>query len=142
MVGAAFRSKMDAWLVVLLLAAAALSLAAVASVLMSRAPNRWLVAVASLTLGAALPLWVLLQTRYRMSESQLYVRSGPFTWNIAIGDIRGISSSRDAVASPALSLDRLRIDYGRDRFVLISPEESARFVLELEQRRRAVNAVP
>ena len=37
------------------------------------------------------------------------------------------------LSGPALSLDRLRIDYGRGRSLLVSPKERERFVSELSK---------
>ena len=41
--------------------------------------------------------------------------------------------SRSILSAPALSLDRIQIDYGARR-ILISPRERQRFVDELRQR--------
>jgi hypothetical protein len=41
------------------------------------------------------------------------------------------------LTSPAFSLDRLRIEYGRGRWIMISPRDKDGFLRELEVRRSA-----
>jgi hypothetical protein len=63
------------------------------------------------------------------------VRSGPFRWTIALDDIHAVTPSRDLRSGPALSLDRLRIEYGPGREILISPRDQSGFLHDLEHRR-------
>ena len=99
--------------------------------------RRWMV----LTLGAALlhalslllPAWLLLGTRYSLTDDALKVRAGPFRWTVPLAEISSVRPSRSILSAPALSLDRIQIDYGARR-ILISPRERQRFVDELRQR--------
>ena len=59
---------------------------------------------------------------------------GPFRWRVPIDAITAITPTRSALSSPALSLDRLRIEYG-ERAILVSPIYKEGFVRAL----RAVN---
>jgi len=88
-----------------------------------------------LALVVAVPLWTMLGTCYTLSDEALRVRSGPFTWRIALIEVSGIELTRDACSSPALSLDRLRIDYGDGRSLSISPADKQRFVRDFTARR-------
>jgi hypothetical protein len=47
----------------------------------------------------------------------------------------GIVHLRDPGTGPALSLDRLRIEYGSGRALMISPAEKQRFLRDLAARR-------
>jgi len=90
----------------------------------------------TLVLGAGLPLWVLLGTRYELTPGRLRIRCGPFRWTTPLNEIRAVEPTRNPLSSPALSLvDRLRIDYGRGSSVMISPRDKARFLAELERLR-------
>ena len=62
---------------------------------------------------------------------QLVVRSGLFKWRISINEIWDITPTSDPIASPALSLDRLRITYGKNKSVLISPRDKDAFLAEI-----------
>lgn len=52
---------------------------------------------------------------------------------VPLREIRLVRSTRNPLSSPALSLDRLRIEYGR-RAIMISPDDKARFLEELQKR--------
>jgi len=83
-----------------------------------------LVAVLSL----ALPVWVLLSTKYSVSENTLIIRSGPMSWSVPVKKITSVQATRNAASSPALSLDRLLINYSGDKSVMVSPKDRAVFL--------------
>lgn len=140
-----FRSRIDAWVLVVLLSIVAAGLLGLSHVyaLFAKglAAYRWptiAVLIVLCTLGTVVPLWLLLTTRYSMTDEMLDVRSGPFHRRIAIRDIVDVSRARRARLGPALSSDRLRIEYGAGRSVVVSPENRAAFLRSLEARRRQV----
>lgn len=135
------RSKVDNWLVVVLLIAMAVSLAASLLVLATTPSGTgvW-IAVPTAAFGAGLPLWLLLTTDYTLDDRHLRVRSGPMKWTIALAEIERISATRNPVSSPALSLDRLRIDYGKGRSLMISPRDRQAFLAEIEALREQARA--
>ncbi len=90
------------------------------------------------TLLMLLAIWFMLGTSYTLGKDTLLIHCGPARWRIALREIRSVRPSRDARSSPALSLDRLRIEYGAGRWILISPRERDEFVADLERRRRAL----
>lgn len=127
-----YRSRVDAWLA-LVLALSILASAAAAVVLWATGGWVWrLQTVVVLALGAGLPLWVWLGTHYTLAPGWLSVRSGPFGWRIAITDIERVVPTRSPLSSPALSLQRLRIEYAGRRAVMVSPREQAAFLQHLE----------
>ena len=75
-------------------------------------------------------------TYYLIEGDTLIVRSGIVRWRIPIRSIRSITPTRSAQSSPALSLDRLRIEYDDSKSVMVSPEEKVRFIEAL----RAINS--
>ncbi|QAZ39911.1 hypothetical protein C1M51_11070 [Methylibium sp. Pch-M] len=127
-----FRSKVDAWLLVVLLAGAAAVVVAALHTL--RMGAGWFIPLVLVLMGAGLPVWLLVSTRYTVASGNLAIRSGPFVWRIVARDIIDITSTRSALSSPALSLDRIRIDYRSGqlpRSVLVSPKDKAGFVSAL-----------
>lgn len=88
-------------------------------------------------IGVTLPLLALVSTRYVVHDHQLVVYSGVFKWRIPIGDIPDITPTHDPTASPALSLDRLRITYGNSKSVLVSPRDKGCFLRQIESLRRS-----
>ncbi|TXK59045.1 PH domain-containing protein [Alkalisalibacterium limincola] len=130
------RSKADAWLIAVL----AISILAAlygAIVVAARGSIGDLALAAFITgIGAALPLWLMLSTRYTIRGDQLLVQCGPFTWRIKVAEITGITPTSNPLSSPALSLDRLRIDYGQRASLMISPRDKDKFLSDLEAARR------
>ncbi len=84
--------------------------------------------------GLGLCVWTLLGTYYTVDSTKLTAYSGPFHWTVALHDIRSVQSARDLRSSPALSLDRLRIEFGPGRVLLVSPREKAQFLADLVHR--------
>jgi hypothetical protein len=130
-----YKSKIDWWLAAILVVAMVASLFAGLRTL-SESPA-WIAALVGGP-GLLLPLVALLSTRYVIREDQLIVRSGPFKWRIPIAEISGITPTHDPIASPALSLDRLRIAYGHKKSLLISPHDRDGFLQQIAALRSAV----
>lgn len=131
-----YRSKIDTWIVVVLVFSVVASLGGAVTAL-SVAPTAvaWLIALLVLAVGAALPAWLFTSTYYRIDGDTLYVRSGPVRLRVPIREIVSITPTNNPLSSPALSLDRLRIDYGRGNSVMISPREKQEFMRSLEAAR-------
>ena len=93
-------------------------------------------------LGAtfAFTIWVVYGTRYGFFRNALVIRSGPFKWRVPLGDIEWVRPSRNPLSSPATSLDRLQVRYGK-RSVLISPEDKAGFLRALVARAHQLEVV-
>jgi uncharacterized membrane protein YdbT with pleckstrin-like domain len=131
-----FRSKVDTWLVLVLGASVFIVMFTVVAATRSGEMS-WAAGFAAVLVAAGLPLWIFSTTRYELSRESLIVRSGPFRWNIPVADITTVTPTRNPLSSPALSLDRLRIEYGQGRVVMISPSDRHSFVRALETHRGA-----
>ena len=74
-------------------------------------------------------------TGYVLSEDELTVKIGPFVHSrLPMADIRYITRTDSWMASPANSLRRWRIAYGRWDEVIISPEREEAFFAFIRQR--------
>lgn len=131
-----YRSEADTWLVAILAVAIVASLFAALKVHSAGSLSASAVAAFIAIIGAGLPLWLLLSTRYTLGNGQLVVQSGPFKWRIPVADITGVTPSNSPRSSPALSLDRVRIDYGRGSSLMISPCSKDEFIRDIEAARR------
>lgn len=78
-------------------------------------------------------VWLFSTTRYTVTDDQLLVRSGPFTWNIPVTTITQVKVTRNPISSPALSLDRLEISYGSQKKIMISPKDKTGFLQAIGQ---------
>jgi hypothetical protein len=130
-----YSSKIDGFVVLAFCGLALAFSLAVGGALTLPTTGRLLALVIFGPLGAGLPLWTLLGTRYTIDGTLLFVRSGPSRWTIPIRDIRSITPTRALTSSPALSLDRLRIEYSDGRVLLVSPREKETFLRDLQDRR-------
>jgi len=135
-----FRSKID-WLLVIPPLMAVASAAVVVAVTHGRIPP----AAQTIMLISVIPvvsliLWLILTTDYTLDRENLTVRCGPFRWRIALDDIGAVTATRDPSSGPALSLERLRVEYGNGRAILISPREADAFLDDLERLKASAAA--
>jgi uncharacterized membrane protein YdbT with pleckstrin-like domain len=127
-----YRSKVDAWLGVIL-GAVPIPLAFIIWKLFHESVHgKWFVALPIFFIGICLPVSLLTFTSYTITEKSLSIRSGLFKWEIPLNEISKIEPTNDALSSPALSLDRLRIEYGQDKSIMISPLNKAEFIRDLK----------
>ncbi len=127
-----FPSKIDAWLVVLLVIAIGGVIAGFIGVALENEEP-----VATVVVGAVMLLMVLLivsllfRTYYSVEGDTLRVVSGPFRWRVPIAEIESLEPTRNPLSSPALSLDRLRIRYSGGKAIMVSPADKQRFAKAL-----------
>lgn len=132
-----YASKVDSWLAVIMVAAALAALGACAVLLAAPVPGGWIVAVTLLAVTVGLPLWIYSTTRYQFEGPALLISSGPFRWRVPIAEIKATSKTRNPLSSPALSLDRILIEYGEAKSIMVSPKDAQGFLAELKARREA-----
>lgn len=134
-----FRSKVDTWLLVLLIGVIVIQ----ALVLGSFAFEQQSTAETLIPIGVMLLVFAfigsfLMWTYYSVEGPTLKIVCGVFRMRIPIDQITSIKATRNPLSSPALSLDRLRITYGpKNRKVMVSPADKAGFLralgMELEE---------
>ncbi|UTW46302.1 PH domain-containing protein [bacterium SCSIO 12696] len=122
-----FKSKIDAWLLVVLVGTILVCLAAAYITALQGQLISYALALSVVIGGAGLPVWLLLSTKYVVSNDELKVFSGPFSWIIPITSISSVNDTRSSISSPALSLDRLEIKYGHGKVIMVSPNDKVRF---------------
>ena len=124
-----FFSRVDGWLVAVLLLAVVSPLAAVwwagADVVLALAS----VMVTLLVCGV-----LLVPCRYTLESDHLLIRCGLIRQRIPYRDITAITPSRSLWSAPALSLQRVKLSYGRTSSQLVSPRERAVFIQALQHR--------
>jgi len=119
-----YKSKIDVWLFAILIIS---TLVSIIAAYVAFTAGAGLVALVILASGGALPLWILLSTNYEVSNHRLAVRCGPFSWSIPLDAITDVSSTRNPLSSPALSLDRLEITYAKGKTIMVSPADPTGF---------------
>lgn len=125
-----FESKRDIWLMAVAFGVPAIVLAVL--------PGPAVVKVIAIAVVVIFAFRTFRSTYYIIEGEMLTIRSMGLRWRVPIRDIRSITPTRSAASSPALSLDRLRIDYGR-RTILVSPEDRERFIAALRTVNPAIS---
>ncbi len=128
-----FRSRIDVWLAALLLVPLLLVSGIVvrSTMMQSRSPS-WL-AFGVLGLSLAFVVWIYVDTSYRVTSTELHARSGPLRVTVPLAQIKRIRRSNSLISAPALSLQRLDIQYATGKSVLISPDDEERFFAVLRR---------
>ncbi|MCX2981405.1 hypothetical protein EYC98_11070 [Halieaceae bacterium IMCC14734] len=120
-----YKSKIDTWLLLVLAGSAIACL--IAAYTATQQGDGVMTGLLILALGAGLPLWILASTKYVVADQSISVRSGPFFWTIQISSISSVRETRNLLSSPALSLDRIELEYGAGKKIMISPADKAGF---------------
>ena len=138
-----FRSKVDWWfrVVIVLVIVTELGIVVGAAVSVRDPLTTTGIILGSLAVLAFL-LSVLLNTSYTVERGVLKARSGPLCWKVPVDQIQSVEMTRSPLSSPALSLDRLRIRYGKGRFILVSPADKFGFLRAIGQDGRTIVAPP
>ena len=133
-----YTSKKDWWLMVII-AAAGLALVGGAAYQVSTNglthPASWILLLCLLFYLAVVLIFAY-PVSYEIRPPDLLIRAGLTRSRITLSSIEAVSPTRNPASAPALSLDRLRIDYlknGKSTFSLISPEEKTGFLTNLAQ---------
>ena len=77
--------------------------------------------------------WLFWATRYVVKNNALTIYTGFGKVCIPIESIKSVTPSRNLLASPALSLDRLEISYGKNQSILISPKDKSGFLTAIKK---------
>ena len=131
-----YRSKRDAWIVIILWLVIIFALASAIYVPFAESSMVAVVFQEILMLGTAAFCYSILRwTDYTLKGADLTVRSGPIRSTIPISDIGQVLPSRSAWSSVALSLDRLQIILVDSRTAAyISPQDKTGFLRDLAAR--------
>lgn len=129
-----YKSEVDRWMVVTTMVATAGFLVGLVIVMLYGGVLERIFVSLMLVAGAAFPWWILATTEYTVTDHTLVIRSGPFHWDVPLREIVSVTKTNSPASSPALSLDRLRIDRSGGAPIMISPENRRRFLEDLRSR--------
>lgn len=131
-----FRSKIDWWVLGFFISLTGLLLQLLLTMQAKGTLEQYPVHAAVYVLTAALVWWPIFSTRYKIDADTLLVQSMLFKWRIPLQQIQKVAATDHSIASPALSLDRLKIEYeqnGQAKAVLISPKNKSKFCQALQE---------
>jgi hypothetical protein len=128
-----YPTKMDAWIVALLLFLPGIQGAILVGSVWTQAWAPAAVSLGVLAFLGCLYAGCIFPMRYGIGEEHLIIRFGLCRSRVPIAEIREIIPTHNPLSSPALSLDRLWIQCG-DRWyqaAMISPREQGAFIDDL-----------
>ena len=125
-----FKSKIDRWMVGILLLIPVLQVVTVLYALNSGDREGVVAALVGLALVAGIYVLLVVPVRYGIASDALLVHFGIVRQRIRFDSIRVVYPTHNPLSSPALSLDRLAIKTGRGplRLTLISPLQRDEFI--------------
>jgi hypothetical protein len=127
-----YASEFDLWVRLVLILVPVVSIGTVVVAALSSGEGI-VAALISLLIVAGIYGGLLFPLYYRLESTGLLVRFGLVRQHIPYDTITSVRPTRNPLSSPALSLRRLRIDYGRS-FVMISPVRRDEFLASLASR--------
>lgn len=125
-----FRSKVDTWIFLVIVAILIVELILIVALAMDPAvhPGGKTVGILAFIALMAFLASLLLRTYYAVDKKMLRVVSGPFRWKVPLDQITSVTPTRIWLSSPAMSLDRLKIEYGKLRPMIVSPADKKGFL--------------
>jgi PH (Pleckstrin Homology) domain-containing protein len=130
-----FKSKIDKWMLIFIVLSMFSCMLGSSVMLKIGGAVNYSIAAFILIVGAGIPLWILVSTKYIVEKENLEIISGPFSWIIPITSIKYVREFQSSAFSPALSSDRLEITYGEDKVMMISPADKIKFMQKLDNEK-------
>ena len=86
--------------------------------------------------------WPVFSTTYAIGNNTLTIRSMFLKWVIPLENIKTVSKTNNSISSPALSLDRLKIEYlkdGKMKQILVSPRDQQGLCKKLKENHSQIH---
>jgi hypothetical protein len=128
-----YKSKVDWWIVPLLAIPPVVASVVAATSVINGEPAELAWGFGALLFVTGIYVGLVFPMRYGIGEDRLIVRFGLCHQHILFKDIMEVHPTRNPLSSPALSLSRLHIQFGKGIFnaVMISPTQREEFLSEL-----------
>jgi len=131
-----YGSKVDWWIGLALTAAPVVPLVACIALATSGKTSELPIGIAVFAFVALLYVGVVIPVQYGIGDGRLVVRFGLCRVQIPLSDISEVYPTRNPLSSPALSLDRLWVQFGKGfkKAVMVSPADRDQFLDDLAQQ--------
>ena len=137
-----FHTKIDWWILGFLIAMTGLLIQLLYTMYAKGTMVEYPEHTAVYILTIAVIWWPVFNTRYIIENEALIIHSLFLKWHIPLANIQNISKTNNSISSPALSLDRLKIEYMKDgkiKQVLVSPRDQQGFCKELQENHSQIH---
>ena len=128
-----YASKIDWWLGLILVLVPVVPVVVCIALATSGKASELPIGIAALVFVALLYVGVVVPVKYGIGDGRLVVRFGLCRVQIPLSDISDVHPTRNPLSSPALSLDRLWVQFGKgfSKAVMISPADRDQFLDDL-----------
>ena len=123
-----FESKVDTWLVVVLVASFALPVGLAVWHVASSGLDRQAVSLLLAIVPSAFLVGFVFKNTYYVVTDEAIVTNCLFRRTVPLASVRSLRPSRNPISSPALSLDRIEIVSDSSGSLLVSPKDRDAFV--------------
>ncbi|ALH94527.1 PH domain-containing protein [Acinetobacter equi] len=130
-----FHSKIDWWVLAFLVCMTGLLIQLLLSMQAKGNISAYPLHTATYILTIFIIWWPAINTRYVIDNGKLIIKCMFLKWQIPLEQIHKIETTTNSVASPALSLDRLKLEYtqnGKDKFIIVAPRNKQAFCKALD----------
>lgn len=130
-----FYSKKDWWVLAFLICMTGLLVQLLLSMQAKGNISAYPLHTATYILTIFVLWWPIFNTRYIVANGKLTIKCMFLKWHIQLDQILKVEKTTNSVASPALSLDRLKLEYtqdGKNKFIIISPRNKQAFCQALD----------
>ena len=128
------KSKIDWWVIIVLTGSSLLLLTLVYSNFDSQNLHEDII-FSVLFSSLALVVWLPIPTTYYVVDGEiLKIYSIFLKWEIPLSSIENIKETSDSLSAPALSLDRIKIEYKKDNIhksIMVSPRNKTEFIKQV-----------
>jgi hypothetical protein len=129
-----FESKVDMWLVAIIVASLGMPIGLTVSRIIYSGFDHEAVILLFAVLPAVLPLVFLFKTTYYVVTDESIIAHCLFSRTMPLASVKSLRPTRNPLSAPALSLDRIEIvSNSGDRF-LVSPKDKQAFVSAVVRR--------
>ncbi|MDM1273886.1 MULTISPECIES: PH domain-containing protein [Acinetobacter] len=132
-----YKSKIDWWVIIVLTGSSLLLLTLVYSNFDSQNLHEDII-FSVLFSSLALVVWLPIPTTYYVVDGEiLKIHSIFLKWEIPLSSIEKIKETSDSLSAPALSLDRIKIEYKKDgihKSIMVSPRNKTEFIKQVSSR--------
>ncbi|MBA2875128.1 PH domain-containing protein [Thermaerobacillus caldiproteolyticus] len=136
-----FPSKKDIWMAIIIwlsifvfIIPPIFAIEPIGVIMLPSILNNKLITMIIMIVPALLLSWIWFDTGYKIEESKIMVKSGPYRKTINIKEISSVRTTKNPFAAPALSMDKIEINYGNFEIVTISPKNKDEFIYQLQKR--------
>lgn len=131
-----YRSRTDWWIALCLCVPPTASAIVLTSAIVAGRQSETAIAVGVMLLVFGIYMGLIFPMRYGLNDQELTVRFGLCRQRIPLHSIREVRRTRNPLSSPALSLDRLHVQFGDGFFkaVMISPLDRDEFLDDIRER--------